>query len=566
MKTLKRITLILTINLICPFITKAQLTYYIDEETGEDKMITRQTEKEIINKYLEQNDLKGIEFNPDTNSVYSFRVQEKFGNWILFNSSVFEFVLSPAKYSLDFPNPMFGYEAPITVAKRRKKSYVFDLYGEQLLEQLWFDQIKYYVFNDTSYVWNNVLLEDEIDVNKRYVVALKRKNKWAVCYLRYGEIYQVTPFYAKSLEELPVQKVFDHFRKNNQSEMTGMPIPLLELNQIVNINDYQAMDFNTKSEDGTPIRLQDKKGNWWLFDGFNSNLLGKEGYSISLPNEGCGNFALAERKNKQYFFPLGPDGGYVNEDLWFEDYEYHFYEEYIDVIDEYGNIIYDSNGNLIIDTVKICDYMMLKRDDKWACAFYTDEMKQAYQLSGFHFKSPEEYSDTLFNRFAEVEYQSDYDYESMEIISRYLQENEDIDIAFQIGWYEFTKDESHPMLQVRHAQTKRWSIQITGGFKEETQFPIAASSITRHKLIDDSVFEVWCDEKVGYYYYKQDKDIHQVLPCEYDDFKYVNLDYTYGCALKSNGKWELYHAQKPEKLIEGSADTIDELIGLWLNR
>lgn len=80
------------------------------------------------------------------------------------------------------------------------------------------------------------------------------------------------------------------------------------------------------------------------------------------------------------------------------------------------------------------------------------------------------------------------------------------------------------------------------------------------------IFEVWCDDKVEYYYYKHDEDIYRVLPCEYDDFKYVFLDYTYGCAVKSKGKWELYHAQKPEKLVEGSAEKIDRLIELWLNR
>lgn len=108
MKTLKKITAIIVFTIVSATIAKAQLPYYIDEKTDEEHYITRHTEQETLNKYLEQNEFKAIEFNPDTGSVYSFRVQEKSGDWMLYNVSSIEFVFAPQKYSLDFPNSIFG--------------------------------------------------------------------------------------------------------------------------------------------------------------------------------------------------------------------------------------------------------------------------------------------------------------------------------------------------------------------------------------------------------------------------------------------------------------------------
>ena len=332
---------------------------------------------------------------------------------------------------------------------------------------------------------------------------------------------------------------------------------------------YSEIEFHPNyKEVGFEVRLKNSKGNWELFYGDESPIV-LEGYSFQFPFKKYGNFTIAERKNKKYIYFLREGG--LQDHIWFDSCTPHYYEfhEKHEEIDEYGNLKYDSNNNIVLrtDTFKVFDYLAIRRNDKWAIAFPYPNAQRLHQLTGFHFSSPQAIPDSIFSNFYyDGEFDREYiDEYEVKTISKYLQENEEIDIATYFGEYSFSEDKSHAILKVRHAKTKRWSIQILGGFRSETEFPIAASKIKEHEFDNGIVLEAWCDDKVGYYFYNG-KDIQQVLPCEYDDFNYVHLDYTYGCALKKNGKWELYNAHKPIKPVEGKAETIDELIDLWLDR
>jgi len=111
----------------------------------------------------------------------------------------------------------------------------------------------------------------------------------------------------------------------------------------------------------------------------------------------------------------------------------------------------------------------------------------------------------------------------------------------------------------RNKKIKKWGFYGGEGSFEELIKP-AYDSIKMHKY--PTVYEVWNQQKVGYY----NSDFDLIFEPQFDDFEYVHLDYTHGCALKKNGKWELYDAYEPKKLIEGSATSIDKLIELWLDR
>ena len=118
-------------------------------------------------------------------------------------------------------------------------------------------------------------------------------------------------------------------------------------------------------------------------------------------------------------------------------------------------------------------------------------------------------------------------------------------------------DGSGYLFKGRQVKTNLWGV-YGGEGDGQTYIPSEYDKIIKHR----NVFEVWKNDKVGYY----NGDYKLVFEPRFEDFEYVHLDYTYGCALKTNGKWELYDVYEPVKLVEGSAATIGELIELWWNR
>jgi len=159
-----------------------------------------------------------------------------------------------------------------------------------------------------------------------------------------------------------------------------------------------------------------------------------------------------------------------------------------------------------------------------------------------------------------------YQSEAMEIAHQILQKNNDIDVLFYVGVFHLKSYGEQPVFKVRNAHSKRWSYQLFDEQPSAHELPMNASKIIEYEQGNEiGLIEVWRNDLVGYYYY-DGENIKQIMECKYDDFEYVFLDSTYGCALKSDGKWELYKIDSPEKMIDESTDSVDELIELWLNR
>jgi hypothetical protein len=571
--------LLFILTLICNLFANAQEPYYYDDDAEKEYAITKDLPSEIIDKYLEKNELKDIEFNPDTTSVYTFRVQEKSGDWMLCHSGRVEFVMEP-KYSLHFPNSMFGYGPLFTLASDKKKSYFYTFNEEKILKQLWFEEIEYYKIPDTLYVWNDELQADEKVVDFKYLAALKRKKKWALFYLDINnfeqQVYQTTPFSYESIEELPIADVTYHLHEIKFDENRGFPNFFQRIDDILSEGKYEQVVFNSNEEvrGQYPMKFKNSKNNWSLYDSYHNGIISLDDYSIQFPKYHYPNVSIAENKGKKYFISLAHywnEGFYVNKELWFDQLEFHFYEEYAHPMDPLTEMpMEDSEGNSIIDTIQNFDYFKIKRDESWAMAFYSSDNYNFYQLSGFHFKSADNIPDSILSNYYWEPYNSEpreYQTQHMEVVSKYLQENQEIDLAEYFGKYKYTENEWKSILMVRHAETKRWSIIIPGGTRRDTETPIAVNKINQHEYGEDILLEVWCENKVGYYFYDTESyNIQKMVNCEFDDFKYVNLDYTYGCALKRNGYWELFSAEKPTKLVEGNAQTIEGLINLWMNR
>lgn len=109
------------------------------------------------------------------------------------------------------------------------------------------------------------------------------------------------------------------------------------------------------------------------------------------------------------------------------------------------------------------------------------------------------------------------------------------------------------------SKTKKWGLYGGEGTFEELIKP-AYDSIIGHKY--PIVYEVWNDNKVGYY----NENFELLVEPTFEKFEYVHLDHTYGCALYSKGTWQLYDAYENRLLVNGQAKTIEGLIELWLNR
>lgn len=78
----------------------------------------------------------------------------------------------------------------------------------------------------------------------------------------------------------------------------------------------------------------------------------------------------------------------------------------------------------------------------------------------------------------------------------------------------------------------------------------------------DEIYEVWKNNLAGFY--NNDLTKHQSI--EFEEIEVVNLDYMTAIALKKNGKWSFYNAEDATLLFDSQAETLKELINLWLDR
>ncbi|WP_123776142.1 hypothetical protein [Brumimicrobium aurantiacum] len=547
----------------------AQLRFY-DNKTDKEYEITDTTDKAIVDKYLESINAKAIEFNSNKNSSSLFRIKNSKGIWQINDINNIEELYYLDKYSQNFPSPIME-EMGITTVSKKNKNYIFSFETENVFEAVPFHKIRIYTNTDTIYEYKNELEKTSLKTRLKYI-ALQKDNFWALAYYSKEDfkLYQLTKFKYPNEKELHECSMYKYL------ENLSHPLYPTETETLSFIHDEL---LNHKSKNTSveyknfskyPIRIKDQKGNWRFYEVENySPLLSKnqqKKYRLMNTSKDIEkwNVGIVERKSKKYIISF-QEGNNIYHETWFDDIEIiektvSFYPDYPIMTSE-GEDSLDIHGNYVFgkETYSILEKLLLQRDGKYALAFMDSYNNTLYQLSGFHFESTKNVPNLDYFSW-EDPYTKEItnNYETMAAAHNILQELSSIDLIVPITFSELNNSD---VFKVRNNQTKRWSIQMENGFKADQTLPIAASKI---EFIDNGnpIYVVWCDNKVGFY----NKTFQHFKPCEYDDFKHIFLDSQYGCALKKDGKWQLFDTQSADKLIKEKAKTIDELKQMWWNR
>lgn len=294
-----------------------------------------------------------------------------------------------------------------------------------------------------------------------------------------------------------------------------------------------AIEFNPNNRSRFPLRLKNKKGNWVPFDSYQDDLfLEKEAkkYSFQLPSPILENrgFTLAIRKGRIYFISLRE--AEVITKMSFTQIEPRT------ITNTY--MIENLEGGLQEVREVFLQSFAVKNGDKWGLIEMADD--NIYLSRNF-----------LYNSSEEVPKATGFQSYQLEMMEN-LRKEQKLDLLVPLDEYGY-------YFKARNKKTKLFGLYAGEGMPFN-QIPEKYDEIIRHR--HPETYEVWKGGKVGYY----NGNFNLVFDPIFEDFKFVHLDYTYGCALKKNGKWELYDAHEPKKLVEGSAETIDQLIELWLNR
>ena len=306
------------------------------------------------------------------------------------------------------------------------------------------------------------------------------------------------------------------------------------LNKFLKEQKATAIEFNSNPRTDFPFRLKNKKDNWVLFhEGFENLYMKKEGkkYSFQLPTtlmEERG-FTLASRKGKTVFVSFNEK----------EVQTKMSFDELVPRIETDTMMSY--NPSTDVEEEVYHTYLTsfaVKQGEKWGLIELGDSDAHYCVSHNFLYNSPQEVPPA---RGIQI-----YQLEMMENIRHEY----NVDLLVVLDGYGY-------LFKGREAKTNLWGV-FGGEGEGQAYIPSEYNKLIKH----GNVFEVWKNDKVGYY----NSDHKLVFEPRFDDFEYVHLDYKYGCALKTNGKWELYDVYSSEKLVEGSATTIDGLIELWLNR
>lgn len=294
-----------------------------------------------------------------------------------------------------------------------------------------------------------------------------------------------------------------------------------------------AINFNPNTSSRFSLRLKNKKGNWVLFDSYEDELVLEtkaKKYSFQFPSPSLEKrvFTLAFRKEKTYFINLQESK--VITKMSFTEVQPRTTSDTFMIENPEGEMKEVQETSLQSFTVK--------NDGKWGLIEMVGD--NIYLSRNF-----------LYNSSEEVPVATGFQSYQLEMMEN-LREVQKLDLLMAL-------DENGYYFKARDKKTKLFGLYAGEGVPFN-QIPAKYDDIKRHR--NPETYEVLKDGKVGYY----NGNFDLVMEPIYDDFKFVHLDYTNGCALRKNGKWELYNAHEPKKLVESNAKTIDELIELWLNR
>lgn len=321
----------------------------------------------------------------------------------------------------------------------------------------------------------------------------------------------------------------------------GNPKEIYEINQdtdpqILNsfLKNQKAteIEFNPNPNSSYPFRVKNNKGNWTLFHlYYGTSFMNKESsrYSFEFPTkyqEGM-YFTWATKENKTYWVDL--ENQEVETKVGFEEVRISMKKD---------TIFLDSGRE---DIFEVIDKITVRNGDKWGLIEGSEYGKPAFYVSW----------DFLYNTPEEVPKPTGFQ-------SHQLQMMEDIRKKHKVDKIT-ALDENGYYLKGRNKESKLFGLFVGEGIVFNS-IPQKYTKIIRHRNPD--TFEVWEDEKVGYY----NSEFELINEPIYDEFQFIHLDYKMGCAMKKDGYWQLFDSYNGALLVEGKAKTAEELVENWLNR
>ncbi|RRO24316.1 hypothetical protein [Flavobacteriaceae bacterium 14752] len=289
----------------------------------------------------------------------------------------------------------------------------------------------------------------------------------------------------------------------------------------------KAIEFNPNPDSNYPLRIKTKKGNWALFNIENRLIIPKSArqYSFQFPtkHQEENRFTWATQKNKIYWVDL-----------------YHEKVETKMSFDEVKLTTKTEIDRFTQEKVEEIDKIAVRKEQKWGLIEPSYESDEAFYLSrNFLYNSPEE-----------VPNPREFPIYQLQMIEQVRKDyNADLIKAVDdFGYY----------LKIRNKRSQRWGL-VVGEGQAFNEIPMQYDDIIHHR--NPETFEVHKDGKVGYY----NSQFELIKNPIYEDFHFMHLDYTRGCALQKDGFWQLFNAFDGSLMVDGKAKTLDELQELWLN-
>jgi len=248
----------------------------------------------------------------------------------------------------------------VTIVQKGKKKFIHSLEANHTVEHLWFDEIKTIAIPDSIYN----IKKDQYETFDRYLFALSKKKKWSLVFIsssfdEYQPVARITPMTYKSYDSLPIEIVKKYLLEDDEFKRYGVPYIFIHLEELFQYLNIEAVEFD-KNFGSFPVRVKTKKGDWLLIDQ-EGEAYGREEYALELSNFNCGPFTTAVHKGSKFICFIGAEGLIIQEEFPFDEIKEHhswYTDEFIDPID----------GDFILDSVSVCDYLMIQRDDRWALA------------------------------------------------------------------------------------------------------------------------------------------------------------------------------------------------------
>lgn len=337
---------------------------------------------------------------------------------------------------------------------------------------------------------------------------------------------------AISINLLSAQRYFDQ-ETGEEYEITQQTDQKI-INAFLKNNKAKAIEFNPDKNSNYPLRVKNRKGNWILFDLQQEDFImmdeGKK-YSFEFPEPDLhiADLTIAHRKGNKYLVNL-------IEQKVFDRVSFKKFKPIVamDTVNYYNEEEEELEAMVSMHLTSVA----VKNDEKWGLIELAGDV---YLSRNYVYNTPEEVP-------AATGFQSS----QLEMMEN-LRKDHDLDLLVEL-------DDNGYHFKGRKKKSKLWGI-YSGEGVARNDIPAEYDKIVYHNESNE-LYEVWKDGKVGYY-----NMMHElVFEPQFDDFRLLHLDYTYGCALKKDGKWELYYIDAPKKMVEGHARTTEGLIELWLNR